>query len=252
MSRPPATIRTTLPASSSTGALRQAITRRSPRAFVKVFSYSAAGWSRRGGVEALDHRLALGLVDEDVPEEAAAHLVRRSSYPVAIDGRRVEVRITPLVVDADEQARRRVDDRVQEVVLRAELGLEALVVERERDRGRDARDELRLVEQRLVVHERADRPAVALDERRGAARARARATRRRVRRDRRSGRPPRAGRRARASGRRAPPRSRRAAAPPGRSRRRAAPTDTAREPAAQDAEQERERDGCEEARGRRA
>ena len=45
MSRPPATIRTTLPVSSCSGALRQAITSRSPRAFVKTFSYSAGGKS---------------------------------------------------------------------------------------------------------------------------------------------------------------------------------------------------------------
>jgi hypothetical protein len=45
MSRPPATMLITRPCSSSTGALRQKMTRRSPRAFVNSFSYSLGGKS---------------------------------------------------------------------------------------------------------------------------------------------------------------------------------------------------------------
>ena len=50
----------------------------------------------------------------------------------------------------------------------AQLGVEALVVERERGGGADRRDELGLVAQRAVVDERADAAALALDPRRRA------------------------------------------------------------------------------------
>ena len=60
------------------------------------------------------------------------------------------------VSTVSEQARRRVDDRGQELVLRAQLRLQPLVVERECRRGGDALDELGLGRERLVVQERAD------------------------------------------------------------------------------------------------
>src|SRR5262249_18624519 len=87
-----------------------------------------------------------------------------------VDGRRIEVADSTLGVDAVEQARRRVDDRRQEVVLRPELGLETLVIERERHRRGDAVDELRLLlAQRVVMDERADPASLQLDHRRRAA-----------------------------------------------------------------------------------
>ena len=125
----------------------------------------------RGGVEARDHRGALGLVDEDVPEGAAAHVVV-AREAARLDGRRVDVADHAVGVDRDEQAAGRLDDGVEVLVLRAQLGLEPLVVEGERDRGGDALDQLGLVAERLVVHERADRPAVALHDRGDAAGAR--------------------------------------------------------------------------------
>ena len=172
-SSPPATIRTTRPESSST--------RRAPprdheplaagvREHVLVLRRREVG---RRGAEAADHRLALVVVDEDVPEVAAPHvlLVR---VAVAAHRRGVQVPDHALGVDADEQARRGVHDRGEELVLGAELGLEPLVVERERDRRRDAVEQLGLVVERVVVDERADAPAVVLDDRRGASGARAR------------------------------------------------------------------------------
>ena len=91
----------------------------------------------------------------------------------------------------------------------AQVGLQALVLERDPGRGGDGADELRLVLERGVVDHRGDRRAAALDERRDAAVGRAaRAARRRRRRRPRTRAP---SRRARASGRAARGRARRAA-----------------------------------------
>ena len=54
----------------------------------------------------------------------------------------------------------------QVVEMRAELGVEALVLEREAGRGRHGPQELRRVAERRIVHDRRDATAVALDPRR--------------------------------------------------------------------------------------
>ena len=124
-------------------------------------------------MEPPDHRLAFVLVDEDVPEVAAAHILL-VVVPAGRDRRRVQVADAALDVEADEQARRRVDDRRQEVVLGSQLGLEPLVVERERHGCRHAADELGFLLERCIVDDRSDPPPVVLHHRRDAPRARCR------------------------------------------------------------------------------
>ena len=166
MSIPPAMIRTTLPLSSTSGAERQAITRSFPFASVNTFSYSDASKAGRGCVEALDHRLALVRIDEDVPEVRALEPTAVVEPARDLD-RAVEVPHAALRVDDRQQARRSVDDRLEEAVLSTHLGLEALLLERQR-RGRgDGVDEGSLVREAPIVEERRDALAAVLDERRG-------------------------------------------------------------------------------------
>ena len=166
MSMPPAMIPLVRPCSSGSGAERQKTTRFSPRRLTKVFSYSTAGWTGRGRLEARDHVRPLRLVDEDVPELAAADrllvvLARR------LDRGDVLVHDRPLQVEMDEEARRGVDERDEEAELGAQLGLEAHVLEREPDRRRDEIDRVRLLGERRIVDERGHPPAAALDRRHG-------------------------------------------------------------------------------------
>ena len=77
---------------------------------------------RRGGVEAGRHRVALALVDEDVPEIAAAYLLF-VLVAGCDDGRGIEIADPALGIDREEQARRGVHDRRQEVVLRTQVSL---------------------------------------------------------------------------------------------------------------------------------
>ena len=120
----------------------------------------------RGCLEARDHVRALRLVDEDVPELAAADrllvvLARR------LDRGDVLVHDRPLRVEMDEEARRGVDERDEEAELGAQLGLEPHVLEREPDRRRDEVDRVRLLGERRIVDERGHPPAAALDRRHG-------------------------------------------------------------------------------------
>ena len=118
----------------------------------------------RGCPEAGDHVVALRVVDEDVPEVAAADrlLVVLSR---GLDGGRVLVHDPALRVEMHEQARRGVDEGDEEAELGSQLGLQPDVLERQPDRGRDEIDRVRLVGERRVVHERRDPSPVALDRR---------------------------------------------------------------------------------------
>ena len=120
----------------------------------------------RGGVEARDHLLALAGIDEDVPEVGAL-----DAAPVVVEtardlDRTVEVPDASLGVDDGQEARSRVDDRLEETVLGTELGLESLLLEGERRRGGDRVDEVALVGQRAVVEEGRDALPPVLHERR--------------------------------------------------------------------------------------
>ena len=123
--------------------------------------------ARRRGVETLDHRVAFVRVDEDVPEVAALDAAPVLEPARDLDGP-VEVADPPLGVDDREEARRGVDDRREEPVLRADLGLQALLLERERRGRRHRVDQLALMGERPVVEQRGDPLAAVLDERRGA------------------------------------------------------------------------------------
>ena len=220
MSMPPAMMPTTAPVSSVSGALAPGDHERLAASVGERVLVLGGRELGRRGVEARAHRDPLVRVDEDVPEVEASHRVRIREAARA-KGRGIEADDLAGDVDVDEQARRGVDDRREEVVLTAQLGLQPLVVERERDRRRDAADQRRLVLERPVVHERA-RPAgrrARRSSRRG--RSPARAARSDGPRGRRSGRVARASTRARARDRRARWRSPRAAAALARSRRRA-------------------------------
>ena len=120
----------------------------------------------RGRVpEALDHRRPLGGVDEDVPE--VPPLDSGAVVEPARDlDRAVEVRDPAIGVDHREEAGGGVEDGLEEAVLRAELGLQALLLEGERGRRRHGVHELALVGEAPVMEERCDALAAVLDERR--------------------------------------------------------------------------------------
>ena len=173
MSMPPAMIPPSRPCSSGSGAERQKTTRFSPRRLTNVFSYSTAGCSGAAASKRADHVCALRLVDEDVPELAAAD---RLLVVLAgcLDRGGVLVDDPPVGVEVDEQARCGVDERDEEAELRAELGLEPHVLERQPDRRRDEIDRVGLLGERRIVDERGHPPSAALDRRHGALRRRCR------------------------------------------------------------------------------
>ena len=152
----------TRPAASVTGALPHSITRRSPAGVRELVLVVRGREIRRRLVEARLHRLALGLVDEDVPEVLIPEIVlvreaaRLERGPVLVQDPAVRPH-------DDEQARGRVRDRLEEEELRAEVGLEPDVLEREARPGRDELDEVRLRVERRIVHEGSDLPSAALD-----------------------------------------------------------------------------------------
>ena len=78
----------------------------------------------------------------------------------------VEVADPALGVDHREEAGGGVEDGLEEAVLRAELGLQALLLEGERGRRRHGVHELALVGEAPVMEERCDALAAVLDERR--------------------------------------------------------------------------------------
>ena len=116
------------------------------------------------GAEPLHHLLALVGVEEDVPEVRALDLAAVVE-PARDLERPVEVPEPALGVHDGEQARRRVDDRLEEAVLGADLGLEPFLLERERRRRGDGLDELGLIAEAPVVDQSGDPLAVLIDER---------------------------------------------------------------------------------------
>ena len=121
------------------------------------------GERRRRVVEALDHRLPLDGVDEDLPEVPALDPGPIAQAARDLDGA-VEVPYPALGVDDREEARGGVDDRLQEAVLRAQLRLQPLLLEGEGRGRRHGVDEPPLVGEAPVVEERRHRPASLLDE----------------------------------------------------------------------------------------
>src|SRR4029077_19112245 len=78
----------------------------------------------------------------------------------------------PAPVQHAEERRRGIDDEAREVAfaregveLRAQLGMQPLVLECEPCRGDDTVEQLALVEQRRIVHEYADATVLAVDRR---------------------------------------------------------------------------------------
>ena len=122
--------------------------------------------SRRSLPEAPDHLVSLVRVDEDLPEVASLDPASLLEPARDLDGP-VEVADASLGVHDREEARRRVDDGLEEAVLRADLRLQPLLLEGERGRRRDRVDEAALVGERPVVDERGDALAAVLHERRG-------------------------------------------------------------------------------------
>ena len=110
-----------------------------------------------GGIlpEAIAHLVALRGRDEDVPEVLVADVldVLVAARPLAGG---VVVGDPPIRVEGHQQRRCRVDDRLEEDVLRPHLGLQPFVLEPERRRCRDRVDELGFVRERGIVDERAD------------------------------------------------------------------------------------------------
>ena len=89
----------------------------------------------------------------------------RSSSPLATSTARLKFRIRPSRVDDREQARDRVDDRLEEAVLRPHLRLQPLLLEGDRDRRSDGVDELPLLGPALRSWiSAATAPAALLDE----------------------------------------------------------------------------------------
>ena len=126
-----------------------------------------ARWEVGGDVvEHLPHLLALVGVEEDVPEVRTLDQVPVVE-PARDLERAVEVAESALRVDDGEQARRRVDDGLEEPVLRADLCLQPLLLESESCCRGDGFDELALVGQAPVVDQRGDALPALLDERRG-------------------------------------------------------------------------------------
>ena len=117
---------------------------------------------RRECVEPCDHRLALGRPDEELPEvpPGCCLLVVISG---SLERRGVDRQDASLRPDAHEQARRGVRHRAHEAHLRPELGLQAVVLERERGGCRHRFEELRLGVDALVVHDRGDPLTVPFD-----------------------------------------------------------------------------------------
>ena len=122
-------------------------------------------------LEARDHLLALGLVDEDLPEVPADDvlLVLVSARP---ERREIELEDAAVDVDVGEQARSRVGESSREPHLGPELGLEPLVLEREPRRDDHGVDVAGAACDRAVVRDRRDLLAVELDELHAAARRR--------------------------------------------------------------------------------
>ena len=119
---------------------------------------------RSGALEPAAGGTALLGPDEDVPERVPAHLlhVLEAGGPAC---RFVQVRDPALAVERAEKRRRRVHGRLEEVDLRAQLRLQALVVEPEPRCRRQRLDELVLLGQHRVVEEGGGRPARVLDQR---------------------------------------------------------------------------------------
>ena len=145
------------------GAVRQKTTRRSPRAFTNVFSYSPAGKSGRERGEARDDVGAFRGVDEHVPVVAADDVVLLV-VPGHLERARVEVADHAVRVDRREQARDRVVHGVPELDLGAQLGLETVVPKRQPGGRRHGVEELALLVERGVVLDRGDARALVLDE----------------------------------------------------------------------------------------
>ena len=90
--------------------------------------------------------------------------VASSSYPLARSVTWVELDDSAVRVDVREQARRGVRERSgRRPYLRPELGLEALVPDREAGGGDDSVDELGLLGERGLVRDGGDRLAVLLE-----------------------------------------------------------------------------------------
>ena len=231
----------TRPSSSTTGAPRQRIERRSPRAFVNVFSYSAGRMVGRRRVEARAASPARSAGSMKTSQKNCPRTLSRSSQPIARERRRVERRDPSVGVDGDEQARRGLDDRASgtrsgarsSAWSRSLSSASATVAATLSTSSGSFRE-------RLVVEERADPPAVALDDRRGARAVLLDHDRPAVAVDER--RRPRARTRARATGRRAPRRSRPAAACPARSATDEVRDRATRQPAPENPDQEGERE----------
>ena len=93
------------PCSSGSGAVRQTITRRSPRRVgERVLVLRRGVKSGAAARKRCDHRLALLRVDEDVPEVPAADLLLVVD-PARLDGGGVLVHDPALRVDARREAR---------------------------------------------------------------------------------------------------------------------------------------------------
>ena len=154
-SSPAATMLSTAPGSSWIGAPRQMIERVSPRAFVKVFSYSAGPMLGRGGAEARDHRPALAGIDEDVPEVPALDL-RGGREAARLDGRRVEAADPSVRVDGREQARRGAHHGEQRSFCIRSSAWSRSLSSANATAAAYALDQLGLAAERLVMEERGD------------------------------------------------------------------------------------------------
>ena len=120
-----------------------------------------------GGREEGDDLVALERVDEDVPELAAADLLL-VVLARHLDRGEVLVQDRAVEIEVEEEARRRVDEGDEEVELRAEVGLQARVLERQPGGRGDEVDRVGLLGEGRIVDEGGDASAVALDRRHGA------------------------------------------------------------------------------------
>ncbi len=110
-------------------------------------------------------------VDEDVPVQAADDVVL---VLVTGDSERgsVDVLDAPVGADDGEQARHGVRHGVEEIDLRAQLGLKTVAAQHQACGGGHGIEKLRLVVERGVVGDRRDPVAVLLDDLHGSTRAR--------------------------------------------------------------------------------
>ncbi len=105
--------------------------------------------------EALDHVIALGFVDEDVPVVLPDDLVVGGEAG-GLGRRDVDVLESSFDVDGREEARQRVRDRARVLDLEAQLGLKAVAAQRQPCCRGHAVEQFRVRVERGVVRDRGD------------------------------------------------------------------------------------------------